>query len=57
MVCFAEPLEMDDFPLPQEADGIADIVIFHHAQDIIVGSAGFLFRGEVFKKIRNRVPF
>ena len=39
---FTEPLEMDDLPFPEEADGIAHIRLLYQAQDIIVGGAGFL---------------
>jgi hypothetical protein len=39
---FTEPLEMDDLPFPEEADGIAHIRLLYQAQDIVVGGAGFL---------------
>ncbi len=52
---FTEPLEVDDLPLPQETDGIADIVVFNHAQDVVVGGAGFLLCCQIFKKICDRV--
>ena len=34
---FTKALEVNDFPFPQEADGIADIVVFDHAEDVVVG--------------------
>ncbi len=40
--CFAEALEMDDFPGAKEPDGVGDIWIVAHAQDIVVGKAGLL---------------
>ena len=42
MVCFAETLEVDDFPLPQESNGIPHIWIIGKAKDIIVRHTGFL---------------
>ncbi len=39
---FTEPLEVNDFPCPQEADGIAYFLIMNQAQDIIIGRTGFL---------------
>ena len=38
----AEPLEVDDFPLPQEADHVVDIRVVGQAEDVVVGEAGFL---------------
>ena len=42
MVCFAETLEVDDFPLSQETDDIVDVRVVGKAEDIVVGEAGFL---------------
>lgn len=53
----AEPLEMDHLPLPQEADRIADIVVFDHPQDIVIGGAGLLLGCQILKEIRNWVAF
>ena len=33
---------MHDFPLTQEADGIADLGILYQTKDVVVGGAGFL---------------
>ena len=47
---FTETLEMDDFPFPEEFDGIGHFGdIFHQPQDVIVGGAGFLFWGDLVK--------
>lgn len=41
---FTEPLEMDDFPCPEEFNGIIDVrIVFDQPEDIIVGRSGFLF--------------
>lgn len=54
---FTEPLEVDDLPLPEEADGVTDFRIVDGAQNVVVGGAGFLFRSQVFKQVRNGIPF
>ena len=41
--CFAEALEMNDFPLTKEADYIVHIGIIGQSQNVIVGCSGFLF--------------
>ena len=38
----AEPLEVDDFPLPEEANDIVDIRIVTDAQDVVIGHPCFL---------------
>ena len=40
---FAEPLEVDDFPLPQEAERGEDFGVIGHVNEVFVGGAGFLF--------------
>lgn len=42
MVCFAEPLEVDDFPLPEKADDIVHVRVIRQPQDVVVGYAGLL---------------
>lgn len=54
---FTKALEVNDFPFPQEADGIADIVVFDHAEDVVVGGAGFLLCRQIFKKICDGIAF
>ena len=39
----AEALEVVDFPLAEEFDGVADVGIVDEAQDIVVGDARLLF--------------
>lgn len=55
MVCFAEALEMDDFPLPQEADHIAHVGVVGQTEDVIIGEAGFLLCRHVFGQIGDDV--
>ena len=38
----AEALEVDDRPLPQEADHVVHIRVITETQDIVIGEAGFL---------------
>ena len=52
--CFAEALEMDDFPGAKEPDGVGDIRIVAHAQDIVVGKAGLLLCCD---RVRTTFPF
>ena len=56
MVCFAEPLEVDDLPLTQESDGIADIRVIAQTQDVVVGYAGLLLRRQVLSEISDHIP-
>lgn len=39
----AESLEVNDFPRPQELDGIIDIRVVGETEDIVIGDAGLLF--------------
>ena len=39
---FAEALEVDDFPLPQELDDIVHIRVVTQAKDVIIGYASLL---------------
>ena len=48
---------MNDFAFAEELDGIADLGIVDEAEQIIVGSAGFLFCSHVFVQIGDRVAF
>lgn len=53
---FPEPLEMDDFPCPEEFNGIIDVrIVFDQPEDIIVGRSGFLFGSEVLCQIGDGV--
>lgn len=56
MVCFAEPLEVDDFPLPQKADHIIHIRIVGQTENVVVGEAGFLLRRQILGQICDDVP-
>ncbi len=39
---FAEPLEMDNLPFPQELDHIIDIRVIAEAKNVIIGDPRFL---------------
>ncbi len=41
--CFAETLEMDDLPFTKITNGVTNVRIFHHPQNIVIGCAGLLF--------------
>ena len=38
-----EPLEVDDLPLPEEPDRIADLRILDQPEDVVIGESCFLF--------------
>ena len=38
----AEPLEMDDLPLPQELDDVVDVGIVGKPEDVVIGHSGLL---------------
>ena len=54
---FTETLEMDDLPFPQEPDGIADLRVFHHAEDIVIGDTRFLFCSKVLEQVGDGIAF
>ncbi len=45
----AESLVMDQFPLSQEADRLANIVVLNHPENVVVGGAGFLLWRDLVK--------
>lgn len=53
--CFAETLEMDDFPGAQEADGLRHIGIPYGSEDVVIRGSGLLFRSHVFRQIRDDI--
>ena len=48
---FAKTLIMHNLPLSQEADRVENIRVIAHADDVIIGGAGFLFRSHVFGQV------
>lgn len=42
-----EALEVDNFPLPQEADHIVHVRVVGQAENVVVGKAGFLLCGDL----------
>ena len=59
----AEPLEMDDFPFPEEADHVVDVGIIAEAEDVVIGYTSFLLcrsnikDTEIYKKIYKKAYF
>ena len=49
MVCIAEPLEVHDFPLPQEFNGVVYIRVVTEPEDVVIGDTGFLLCCEVVR--------
>ena len=48
---FAESLIMYDLAFSQETDRVEDVRVVAHADDVIIGGAGFLFRSHVFGQV------
>ena len=48
---FAEPLEVDNFPFPQELNNIVHIRIVGKPQDIVVGHPSFLLRSQILHEV------
>ena len=54
-LCFAEALEMNDFPGPQEFDDIIDVRIVAETQNVVVGDTCFLLRSQIFCQVGDQV--
>lgn len=52
---FAEALEMDDLPCPQELDGVIYIRVIAEPQDVIISQASLLLGGQIFRQVGNHV--
>ena len=52
----SKALVMDDLPLAQEDDRVADIGIVNQAQDVVVGGAGLLLGREILRQVGDRIP-
>lgn len=52
---FTETLKMNNFPFAEKADRVCYFRVFYHAQNIVIGGAGFLFCCKVLKQISNRI--
>ena len=50
---FTEALEMHDFTLAEELNGVADIGITNQPQEVIIGGAGLLLRGHALNSSSN----
>ena len=51
----AEALVVDDLPLAQEADDVADVGVVAQAQDVVVGDAGLLLGGHILGEVGENV--
>ena len=51
----AEALEVDDFPLPEEADDVIDVGVVAETEDIVVGHPGFLLGGQILGQVGDGV--
>lgn len=51
----AEALEVNDFAFPEETDDIIYVGVIAEAEDVVIGDAGFLFGGKVFRQITDHI--
>ena len=51
-----KPLVVNDLPLPQELDGLADVGVIAEAEDVVVGHAGLLLGGQILVQVGDDVP-
>ena len=49
MIWFAEPLEMNDLALSEESNGVNNVGVIYHSQNIVIGGAGFLLCCKIFR--------
>ena len=46
---------MDDFPFPQEPDGVVDVRVVAEPQNVVVGGPGLLLGGHVLRQVRHGI--
>ena len=51
----AEALEVDDLPLPEEADDVIDVGVVAEPEDVVIGDSGLLFCGHIFAEVTDHV--
>lgn len=54
--CFAETLEVHDFPLPQELDRVADIGVIAQPENVVVGAPCLLLCRHILGQVGDRIP-
>ena len=52
---FTESLIMYDLAFSQETDRVEDVRVVAHAEDVVIGGAGFLFRCHIFGQVCNGI--
>lgn len=52
---FAEALEVNDLPFPQELDGVVDIGVIGQTQNVVVCLPGLLLSGHVLRQVGNGI--
>ena len=52
---FAEPLEVDDLPLPQEPNGIAHVWVIAEPEDVVIGQPRLLFWGDFVRTTLHNI--
>ena len=52
---FAESLIMYDLAFSQETDRVEDVRVIAHADDVVIGGAGFLFWGDLVSTTYTKI--
>ena len=52
---FAEALEVDNLPGPEEPDGVGDVRVVAEAEDVVVGHPGLLLRRQILGEVGDDV--
>lgn len=52
---FTEPLEVDDLPLPEEADHVIYVRVVRQPQDVVIGDPGLLLGGQVLGQVGDGI--
>lgn len=55
MFRFAEALEVDNLPFPEEPDHVVHIRVVGQPQNVVVGEPGLLFGGQVLSQVGDNV--
>ena len=47
---------MDHLPLPQEVEGLQDLLVARHVHQVLIGGPGLLLGAHILGDVRNGVP-
>jgi hypothetical protein len=52
---FTEPLVMDDLTFSQELDRFAYVIVCYYPEDVVIGTPGFLFWGDLVSTTYTKI--